>query len=462
MSERFDSESYLLGLSKITDAVTDWLDENVEPVGSAVVVDSSLSISGAAADAKETGDLFDTTLQVKSISGITNANDFWRGIYQISTNALSGILNLPPTSRGIIVLSYDTHSNNSIQVAYDFNHDSVFNLSWMRKKSNGVWSSWVIQNNDPYVIPTKITSGDANNFEAGTCYYTTPSNSVVIQNVPFKRVAGVIKTRGMFDRNAKIQTFQSWANDYNGVYAIRSTTNGSNWTDWRIVSDSTPLDKFGFTVITDSLGSGYIMNDAGETGKDYYEFSWPAYLGRKLGCRYYISGAGGKSTVDWLASDTYGLLGMFARIPATPIYVITLGTNDANQSVTEQTFKTNYASIITAIKSKQPNALIFCMRLWRTSAPWSTYDGYLVDILQNYSSSDNVFELNINSAVNASPISLHLWQGHYDAVGYKLIADEIEKAFMTVANANPSKFRQTFNDMMTNNPNNDKGFPYAF
>lgn len=40
----------------IASAVTDWLEENVDPVGSAVVVDSTLSIEGAAADAKATGD----------------------------------------------------------------------------------------------------------------------------------------------------------------------------------------------------------------------------------------------------------------------------------------------------------------------------------------------------------------------------------------------------------------------
>ena len=41
---------------QVASAVTDWLDTNVDPVGSAVVVDSTLSISGAAADAKMVGD----------------------------------------------------------------------------------------------------------------------------------------------------------------------------------------------------------------------------------------------------------------------------------------------------------------------------------------------------------------------------------------------------------------------
>ena len=53
--------------------VTQWLNDNVNPAGSAVVVDSSLSISGAAADAKVTGDkitdltnAFNTTLKISA------------------------------------------------------------------------------------------------------------------------------------------------------------------------------------------------------------------------------------------------------------------------------------------------------------------------------------------------------------------------------------------------------------
>lgn len=40
----------------VGDAVSDWLEDNVTPTGSAVLVDSTLTISGAAADAKKTGD----------------------------------------------------------------------------------------------------------------------------------------------------------------------------------------------------------------------------------------------------------------------------------------------------------------------------------------------------------------------------------------------------------------------
>ena len=40
----------------VGEAVSDWLEDNVTPVGSAVIVDATLSIPGAAADAKATGD----------------------------------------------------------------------------------------------------------------------------------------------------------------------------------------------------------------------------------------------------------------------------------------------------------------------------------------------------------------------------------------------------------------------
>lgn len=56
---------------QIADVVTDWLNDNVDPVGSAVVVDDSLTIAGAAADAKKTGDeIADLKTQVGNIGSL--------------------------------------------------------------------------------------------------------------------------------------------------------------------------------------------------------------------------------------------------------------------------------------------------------------------------------------------------------------------------------------------------------
>lgn len=57
----------------IPNLVTSWLNEKVTPVGSAVVVDSSLSVSGAAADAKETGNIrAAAALNFRNLAGVAN------------------------------------------------------------------------------------------------------------------------------------------------------------------------------------------------------------------------------------------------------------------------------------------------------------------------------------------------------------------------------------------------------
>ena len=187
-----------------------------------------------------------------------------------------------------------------------------------------------------------------------------------------------------------------------------------------------------------------------------------AFLGRKLNCSYYISGAGGQSTTQWLESTSYGYLGLFQRLPKTPIYFITLGTNDANQNIEEATFKQNYRDIIAAVKAKQPNAIIFCMKIWRTSQPFATYEGYLESVLSEYTVNDNVFVLDINSAVNSQPITNHLYEGHYSSIGYALIADAVYDECINIMNAHPEKFRTKFNMMIGEDVHPTDGYPYPY
>ena len=77
---------------EIAQAVSDWLGENVDPVGSAVVVDSSLSVSGAAADAKVVGD------EITDLNSNYNSN--YNNVTELNT---VNIFNKKTTTRGYLI-----------------------------------------------------------------------------------------------------------------------------------------------------------------------------------------------------------------------------------------------------------------------------------------------------------------------------------------------------------------------
>ena len=426
------------------------------------LVDSTLSVEGVGADARAVGELRDASVSTKTVGNITDANLLGTGLFKINTDELANWSNVPTNDRGIIIESWYFDANTCTQRALSFAYN-IYPTSWVRRKSGGTWGSWYKEEINSYVISTQSnTVLDANDFPAGSTF-TTTSDTVKIANVPFTRVAVIIKTYAMFNNpNRRVQTCESWANNYTGIFAVRNNQ-GNSWGEWVYINDFAPNKRLGFTVITDSLGSGYIREEGATSATDFYELSWPAYLGRKFGVKYYISGAGGQSTTQWLNSSSYGYNGAFQRFPVTPVYFITLGTNDANQNIAEQTFKDNYVAIINAVKARQPNAIILCMRLWRTAEPFATYNTYIGDVLSNYTANDNVFEFNITQEINSNAgIVAHLVSGHYDAIGYGLIADVVYNKFIEFTNSYPAKFRTAFAQMITSAPNQADGFPYAY
>lgn len=128
-----------------TNAVTAWLVANVTPTGSAVVVDKSLSIEGAAADAKMTGNK--TTLnanvmalisaQKKEIDGKDNIFKFIHGSHTASAD---GELEFNPNDEFVMTVDTEINLNNATSIAFsDFENYSyslivTYGTKWFYNK----------------------------------------------------------------------------------------------------------------------------------------------------------------------------------------------------------------------------------------------------------------------------------------------------------------------------------------
>lgn len=331
-------------------------------------------------------------------------------------------------------------------IASDFIETSGFNWNdiqaqdlWIRKAANG---------------------DDANDFPLGLTYCTTGTTPSIL-HLPFSRVACIVKTSRAYDNASyTYQECYGWTDYYEAVYAVRHGQAGT-WRDWVIIRNAQPSSSNAITVIGDSLASGYISTDDGTSGQDYYEESWPAFLSRKIGCDFYISGRGGIETGNWLGNTSYGQNGLFARLAVTPVYFLALGTNDATHGVTQATFESNYKKIIDAIRAKAPNSIIICLKLWRSSATYQTFNTYINNVLALYASDPKITSIDITTEVNQTPISSHEWSGHFDSIGYRYIADEIDKKVLAFTDSNPQLFRQAFNNLIRNHTHQNDGYPHV-
>lgn len=94
----------------INNTITDWLHDNVTPVGSAVIVDASLTTSGTAADAARTGESVKNLLVDNNDNYILKFNDIITGEYYLTTN-------------GTVA---SNASWNRVNGLIPFNHDAAF------------------------------------------------------------------------------------------------------------------------------------------------------------------------------------------------------------------------------------------------------------------------------------------------------------------------------------------------
>lgn len=211
-------------------------------------------------------------------------------------------------------------------------------------------------------------------------------------------------------------------------------------------------------VIGDSLSVGTLdaisSGDYAHAAGGSFGCSWLTYLAKKWGSSTRMHYArGGATCYSWLGSNDYGLGLMLKDAVVYDAYIIALGHNDTggytigttsdtptevtvdgNNDVTsipakaDTTLMGNYKAIVNAIRTKAPNALIFCMTTYDKGTTAGTIGGqnqYIQALAQWYRDQGDlrVFFLNYADKTDISRLS----SGHFSTFGYAYVANVINE-----------------------------------
>lgn len=218
--------------------------------------------------------------------------------------------------------------------------------------------------------------------------------------------------------------------------------------------------------IGDSLASGIAVykDQNGNTvvnSVNRYPYSWGQYLARMTGNTYYNWSAGGLRTDTWLNSS-------FAREcfdgeHLCQAYIIGLGQNDNNKyhgseigtisDIDTENYYNNadsfygrYAKIIQKIKEVQPKARIFVITDPNSSVDTNGYNTAIRNIAELF---DNVYVLDMRAYWSTAPCNEFLENqkryGHFNAVGYYIIAKMIMTYIDYIMEHNYEDFREIEN-----------------
>lgn len=182
--------------------ITSWLNTNVNPVGSAVVVDSSLTVSGAAADAKVVGD------KVAGLDDLKSAtNALLPAAYSVKLSAL-GIDNcIPFYAVGGDVITVKTVDGSSF---------TVHEIRFVDKEKQNVayWGLVNYGSERTFTIPTGRNDIYYCYLNLGTAQAVTVVNnsssynlkSVIDEKVSFKQVESMlgVNSENLFDGIEKV------------------------------------------------------------------------------------------------------------------------------------------------------------------------------------------------------------------------------------------------------------------
>lgn len=170
-----DMQSYVS--SNMNTYITTWLNNNVNPVGSAVAIDSSLTVSGAAADAKVTGDHFSqlnaAIVASESAYNIAKNNKVdviarkaWMGnapatkFSHADNTSRCASKNMYKVSKGDSVVYYTSLDVYFFEISDIESNTILAQNGWNKSKAVGMEKRYTVQN-DSYLIINLRKSNDS-------------------------------------------------------------------------------------------------------------------------------------------------------------------------------------------------------------------------------------------------------------------------------------------------------------
>lgn len=238
--------------SDVPSIVTSWLVANVDPVGSAVTVDSSLSISGSAADAKVVGDEFAKTLRssgynlyTNHLEGFTSADDFpSNSVISVSNVSQSDIANLPTyanVTQVIVTLNYDETKDYS-KVQYSFCSNGFRYARMTTYKATSPYYEWSDWDRGVNAISASNITLYHEHLSGYTSADDLPINSIVsisdidaneFDDLPVYDVIGILITANCSKQTyGAMQMFVTSTGDTYTRICIYDNTLGYKWLPW--------------------------------------------------------------------------------------------------------------------------------------------------------------------------------------------------------------------------------------
>lgn len=205
-------------------------------------------------------------------------------------------------------------------------------------------------------------------------------------------------------------------------------------------------------VCGDSLSSGCLVESSGNEVHVYGD-SWLSYIARRINAtaRNHYS-QGGMTCKTWLS--TY--LTKMQTDDASNAYFVALGTNDAYfydigmegsypiGDITDEagadTFVGYYKQIINALRTKAPNAVIFCVSNYNSNALAHQYSEMISAIADLY---DNCFYVDFINNTDVYTSTGGVWSNiaHFTTIGYAYVSNVIYDLVNRIVEENKAFFK---------------------